>query len=814
MHHRSSVLWSLDEGYLNFDRMPIYLHSINRQSLLFFKTVIAQNKSTALLVYPSYKMTITPLLALEALYYRLHERRLPSGRDRLIIFSSRVELRQDIKHHFESLRAGTMPIYLDAFPLGRVISNGQVVNTARRGGEAKLIITPGVTALPNSNVAKRIFGAIIEATPDLKEEQAQQIVRWVQLNEIPFAFFVSPDPPTELAQILMDKGIIYWGWEPESLEDDCRIDEINLKKSIFSLDQPFCKNYKEIRNKAIGVKKIIIPVKEQRLNEMLIELRKDYYELARYAESAGSQRAIEVTKRFLGCIYALEEITSPLAYAEIELSRRWGTISINQRIATLKNHCEAIRAEQPLFASFAHRSANKVLEVYEYLAQTKTGKHPVIVQIIKEAIAINKSVLFVSKNEALNEGLKKYLEVEIEMDISILKDKKINFIPVSKIYRNVADVSIVDTCALYGCPRYYQKDILSYARARSIGIIAYESEIPAIKYIQTENNKNRDFFSDTYKAKTIETLLGIRPGRRTAKKREKEEKKKTALIIIDAQDAEMGKFTPEEIFSNFLSLDWRIDSEYANEAEAKSADRWLGKSASDTIAVTKISLVGDRCIMLHTEKTVQIYDNSTNKVKDREAKRLKKGDLLILVENSTRKSLAESIINKVEAHPAMMEAVIHQRTWVHYLRQAVEESGDSFIEVIRKLQSHGAKGPSTPGAIYQWANGAIIGPRELENIRRIGVIYDKPFLVTKFDDIVRAIRRLRGIHRRLSRRLNVLIPQAGVEADLSDGENLVIDKDLDLYLEDFANIVSIERIEGVEILENISSGDLDRVTYN
>lgn len=813
-YHRSSVLWSLDKGYLNFDRKPIYLHSVNRQSLLFFKTAIAQNKSAALLVYPSYKMTITPLLALEALYYRLHEKRLPSGRHRLIIFSSRVELRQDIKHHFISLRAGTMPIYLDAFLLGRVTSRGRVINTTRRNGEPKLIISPGVAALPNGNVARSIFGAIIEATSDIKEEQAQEIIKWARLNEIPFLFFVSPDPPTELAQTLIGRGIIYWGWESESLAEDCRTDEANLKKGIFGLDQPFCRNYIEIRNKAIGVKKIIIPVKERRLNEMFLELRKDYCELVRAAESTNSSRATEVTKRFLGCVYALEEMTSPLAYAEIELNRRWGTISVDRQIAALKNHCEAIRTEQPLFASFALCSVNKTLEAYNYMAHAKTGKHPIIVQIIKEASAIEKSVLFVSKNEALNEGLKRYLEIEMGMSISALKDQRIDFIPVSKIYRDATNVSIVDTCVLYGCPRYYQKDILSYARARSIGIIAYESEIPAIKYIQTETDNSQNLFSDTCKTRAVEALLGARPDRRIAKRSPKGEKKSTALIVIDPQDVEMGKFAPEEIFANFLSLDWRIDFEYINEAEAKSADQRLGKGILDVITVAKISLAGDRCIILHAEKTVQIYDNSTDKVKDREAKNLKKGDLLILIENSTRKSLAESVISKVEAHPAMMEAVIHQRTWVHYLRQAVEESGDPFIEVIRKLQKHGARGPSTPSTIFQWVNGAIIGPRDLENIRRIGVIYDKPFLVAKFDDIARAVLRLRSIHRSLARRLNRLIPQAGIEADAKDGENLVIDKELELYLEDFANIVSVERIEEVEILENISSGDLDRVTYN
>lgn len=759
-------------------------------------------------------MTITPILALEALYYRLHENKLPSERNRLVIFSSRLELRQEIKDHFISFKAGTMPLYLNAFPVGRVTTRGEVIRAVSSAGEPRLIISPGSTSLPNGNIARSTFGAIIEATPDLKEDQAKQITSWAQMHEVPFLFYLSPDPPTELARILIEKNILYWGWEPESLAEDSLNDEINLEKGLFSLDQPFCRNYREIRNKAHGVKKIIIPVKEQKLNQLLLNLRKDYFDLARAAESLNSPRAAEVAKRFLGCIYALEELTSPLAYAETELSRRWGTTPVSNRIAALKNHCEAIRAEQPLFASYALRSADKVLEVYGYMADVKTGKHPIIIQIIKEASANEKSVLFVSKNEALCEGLKRYLEIEKGMSIPELKNQNIDFIPVSQIYKTATDVNIVDTCILYGCPRYYQRDILSYAKARNIGIIAYESEIPAIKYIQTETDNSLNLFSDSCKARTIERLLGAKYSERKHGNKPKEERKNTALISIDPQDAEMGEFTPKEIFSDFLSLDWRIDIEYANEAEAKSADQRLGKSASDWITAAKISLRGDRYILLHAEKLVQIYDESTEKVKERAAKHLRKGDLLILVENSTRKSLAESVISKVEAHPAMMEAVVYQKTWVYYLRQALEESGDTFIELIQKLQEHGASSPSNPATIFQWVNGAIIGPLDLENIRRIGIIYDKPFLAAKFDEIARAVQRLRNIHRSLARRLNKLIPQAGIEADLKDRENTVIDQDLELYLEDFANIVSVERIETVKILENISSGDLDRVTYN
>src|SRR5690606_16907838 len=134
------------------------------------------------------------------------------------------------------------------------------------------------------------------------------------------------------------------------------------------------------------------------------------------------------------------------------------------------------------------------------------------------------------------------------------------------------------------------------------------------------------------------------------------------------------------------------------------------KGDSDFVSAVKISLNGGRYIMLHAEKHVQIYDESTEKVKDRVGKNLKRNDLLILIENSTRKSLAESIIGKVESHPSMIQVVIFQKAWAYYLKQALEESGDRFIEVIEKLTARGAKEPKTPAAVYQWINGAIIGP--------------------------------------------------------------------------------------------------------
>jgi hypothetical protein len=805
----SAILWSLDQGYLNYNGLPIHLHSVDRQSLLFFKASIAKNKSS-ILIYPSANLTITTLLALEALYFRLHEERLPSGRDGLIIFSSRVDLRREIKENFVQLKASAMPLYIDAFPVGRITSDGNASKITRSSGFPKLLISPGPAVLPNSEISRKIFGAIIEATSDFAEEQLADLSKWAEKNEVPFIFAMSPDPPTKVAILMIEKGYPYWGWDLSSLAEDCDKDKENYIVGYFNHEPPFSKNFDEMQNKATELKKIIVPVKESKLNSLLIELRKIYFELSKSSNSIGSPKTKEIAKRFLGCIYALEEMTSPLAYAETELGRRWGVIPIKNRISALKSLCEAARSENQLFASFAVHSVDKIIEAYSYMAEKKSGKHPIILQIIKEATASGKSVLFVSKNEALNEALKLYLEIEKGFNITNLHNQKIDFISASKIGRDAGNSNFVDTCILYGCPRYYQRDIFSFAKARRIGIIAYESEIPAIKYIQDEIDMMQKYFTNSAKVKIAKNILGVEPNICDALPKNEEDQGKTSLIILEPQDAEMGGFTPEAIFSDFLSLDLSIDFDYANEAEARSADQRL-MGDSDFVGGAKIILERGRYILLHAEKHVQIYDQSTEKVKDRVAKSLKRNDLLILVENSTRKSLAASIINKVETLPSMMQVVVFQKAWSHYLRQALEESGDNFYEVIEKLSAHGAREPKTPGAIYLWINGAIIGPHDLENIRRMGIIYNKPFLIDHFKEIAGAVQRLRTIHRSLARRLNRLIPQAGIEADQGLSENPAIDEDLELYLEDFANIVSMERIESVEIIEKAPAGMLDKV---
>ena len=59
-----------------------------------------ESSKDALLVYPSSKLNITSLLALEALYWKIYDKNRPN----LLIISDRLELREEIKTYFKSFR--------------------------------------------------------------------------------------------------------------------------------------------------------------------------------------------------------------------------------------------------------------------------------------------------------------------------------------------------------------------------------------------------------------------------------------------------------------------------------------------------------------------------------------------------------------------------------------------------------------------------------------------------------------------------------------------------------------------------------------
>ena len=80
------------------------------------------------------------------------------------------------------------------------------------------------------------------------------------------------------------------------------------------------------------------------------------------------------------------------------------------------------------------------------------------------------------------------------------------------------------------------------------------------------------------------------------------------------------------------------------------------------------------------------------------------------------------------------------------------------------------------------------------------------------DNIYVAVERLRSIHRKLAQKLRYLAPRAGVTWQTLGDDELAIDPDLNLYLEDFSNSVTIEEVRKVEGPHSVDASKLNR-TY-
>ena len=279
---------------------------------------------------------------------------------------------------------------------------------------------------------------------------------------------------------------------------------------------------------------------------------------------------------------------------------------------------------------------------------------------------------------------------------------------------------------------------------------------------------------------------------------------------MNAVDADMSEDVLAEIKADFILEDFAVDTEcFIAYDKTPTSNGYTRKSEVDAV---QICFDNGKVLLLDKNKIIQTYDDTTEKVKELNAGKLKRGMRLILVENSTKKSLLKSLLSKIENHPKMQETITYQRQWNERLCEDVVDARDSAAKVLKKLKEHGALSPNNYIAIYTWMNGMVLGPRDDENIRRIGEIYDDEYLLDHWKNIARALKRLRTMHRSFAKKLNKLIPKAGVEYDVKDTESSVIDEELELYLEDFANIISLETIAEIKNVGLVPVSSLDRVT--
>jgi hypothetical protein len=178
---------------------------------------------------------------------------------------------------------------------------------------------------------------------------------------------------------------------------------------------------------------------------------------------------------------------------------------------------------------------------------------------------------------------------------------------------------------------------------------------------------------------------------------------------------------------------------------------------------------------------------------------LKPGDRVVAIPGQRRQSLYDLIISRIHGHPAIELHLALIRRWqqdfvVAYQRWR-QHGVRNLEELLRQMQERGST-LTFALTLRQWLWGNRLCPDDAEDLLRLAEVLDMDFVRSYYRRIYQAAKKLRGLHRGLSRRLNVwLEQQATGSVDTSDGD--LIDAELGITFSDFRSSLLLLRVTAV-----------------
>jgi len=798
---RGNVVECLERNFLTYDQERFDLTKIDRIASVL-QCLLSTHGGSIVLVYPVDPCKLAPILALEALYARKD----PDSRPFVLCITSDVSPRDE----FMNLRNPGDALHRRFFPVGMLRGDGAIRDLSRvrigyHGLEPRLIFSPHPRLRPPPEIASRLSAAILMVDARTNPNELVDFDRWANTHGVRSLVFVLTDPFSEQAQELLKGGFPVWGWNSESLRTLYSAEAGPENQNSLG---PFSPPEAWLRNLARGHRFVVAPVEENRIGPVFVEARKRHLDLFRIAKTRHDELLLRATRSLLKSIYALEELPTPSSYYDREAASTWGTISIAKRLSGLQKVCDELKRVDPGTASFLEITRQSLEGVYALTSEDPSGKPVSLLAIIDEAAKRKASLAILVRNRAARRALESFLRS---------KGKGGDFLLGNQIYvvtpGELLSVRGVETLLFTSVPRYDQRSLLGFPKARNLAFLTYPSEIPVLEYLLKSELPHIEQKFSFNKQVVLLSSLAKRPERelrRMVREPPQDAAPASEIAYTAPRKAQVESIELKPVFETFFAEELTTIRVPETDAEVGTDDVDVALDIGPTPALA-IYFVSGRTLIVRPQKEIPVYIEHVESVRDVPASKTKTGDLVVLVEESVKKSLLALAIERVERHPAMIEVVAFQRSWVEALRRGMEDQKDTPSTLLRKLQSKGSQ-IQTAVAIHLWRKGVIIGPEDKADIRRLGEVYQNRLLIGNVDKIYVAVERLRSIHRKLAQKLRYLAPRAGVTWQTLGDEELAIDPDLNLYLEDFSNSVTIEEIRKIEGPYSVDASKLNR-TY-
>ena len=200
---------------------------------------------------------------------------------------------------------------------------------------------------------------------------------------------------------------------------------------------------------------------------------------------------------------------------------------------------------------------------------------------------------------------------------------------------------------------------------------------------------------------------------------------------------------------------------------------------------------------------VVLEGETGRRTEERFVRSLRRGDRILVIHGQKRQSLYDLMISRVHNHPAMEIHLALIGKWQEELAESFKRRrllGWTAEDVLIKMQQQGSSITSTQ-TIRLWVTGQVLAPEDPKDLLRLAKSMDLRFVQEYHARIDRAARRIRGLHRGLSTRLNRWLREQ--VASTTDTDFEIFDDELGLSFQDFRDSMTIHIVESVDEISGL-----------
>lgn len=802
-----TLCWSSDCNILNYDGTHVLFHTVDR-TIMFLEEALIDKESKGVLVYPVTNTDVAVPMCVEALYSLMQA---DSSRKKVLLISQNVAIRElywNLKINYLRLN--------EIFPLGIIKMDGGVKPQMKTSDVSRIsdvkcsfLHTANPRFLPNDDISKEI-GCIIVDTTGLEKNRLTDIIQWSESKGIGSLIFLESNPYSENFETFQSKGIPVWGWDTSSLSSDFKNDLKELEKNPQKYSNPFSLSVFHIRNWLKGINREFIEVKDNEVANALNEGLQLYFDIKKLCKETKSDALSRALITYLSCKYAFERMLAPLQDIEDQCKMNFLAKTIERRIETLEAWQPMLVKHDPYFASFWGKTYSLAKVIYQKFMKHGNPKYDKLKSILKQSLEDKEKVLIFNYSEPYARALIEALKRDFSLSEDELEEKGI-------IVSSIADrhsEADFDKCIIFGQMPFRATWLLRTACAKQVIFLVYPSEKALLKHqFEKEEKKFKESFGSGTRVSFLKRILKKEELRTLPPPPDQDQKNSFTLKLTESQIKDETKL--KSLLEDFpIDDDLILEEETSVEDDEELDETTVTEEGKVIVKCCKITLEDGGVMYFRKSRKLPIFKKGS-KLEYLDIKKVNNGDLLILIKNNIRNSLAHEIISKADNHPSMQKLKFLVNSWVVALRKGMAENEDDVYKFLGKLQKE-QETEDCPKitnwlTIQLWKEGYVIGPQNPKNIKLIGKIYNQPYLVDHYKEIGSAISRLRGIHHRLLRKLNDMVLRAGLKNVKGVADDEVIDEEFNLHVEDFADIITIEKITSISMDASAEKSKLDKL---